>query len=72
MVNFYKYLIFLFIYEGDDDIEERKAFIWDIHRATLDVRFNSFVKALSEAMSPDILENIKKLLQGNRSKILFQ
>lgn len=72
MVNFYKYLIFLFIYEGDDDIEERKAFIGDIHRATLDARFNSFVKELSEAMSPLVLEKIKILLQGNRSKILFQ
>nr|XP_022308755.1 uncharacterized protein LOC111114647 isoform X2 [Crassostrea virginica] len=49
--------------ESDDDAEERKAFIVKIHRATLDGRFNRFVKALNEAMSPDVLENIKIQLQ---------
>lgn len=66
MVNFDYYIIFLFVYEGDDDVEERKAFIVKIHRAALDGRFNRFVKALNEAMSPDVLENIKIQLQGNR------
>nr|XP_022306072.1 uncharacterized protein LOC111112665 isoform X3 [Crassostrea virginica] len=49
--------------ESDADVEERKAFIVKIHRATLDGRFNKFVKALNEAMSPDVLENIKSQLQ---------
>lgn len=60
------------IYEGDYDVEERNTFIVKIHRATLDGRFNSFVKALNEAMSHDVLENIKIQLQGNRLEPLFK
>nr|XP_022305084.1 uncharacterized protein LOC111112077 [Crassostrea virginica]XP_022305085.1 uncharacterized protein LOC111112077 [Crassostrea virginica] len=58
--------------ESEGNVEEQKAFIKKIHRTAINCQYNSFLKALTEAMTPNVLENIKILLETkpeNKSKV---
>lgn len=75
LANINEDLIFFFLSEGDDnveEVEEQKAFIKKIHTTAINCHLNSFLKALTEAMSPNILENIKILLESNKLETTYQ
>lgn len=59
-----EYILFLFISEGDDEVEEQRTFIEKIYEATINWRFHSFLEELNEAMTSDVFNNIKNKLKG--------
>ena len=64
MVFIDEYILFLFISEGDDEVEEQRTFIEKIYEAAINWCFHSFLEELTEAMTPDVFNNIKTKLKG--------
>lgn len=59
-------------FEGDDDVEEQRSFLENMHTVASNWRFNAFLDDLEKAMIQRHLENIKRILKGNRLETTHQ